>query len=190
MYCFDTCSRFFWCLDSLFSHNVQTHGEIMKNCTCTTEHWEGTEKVWSFLDKKAKQSKHSETGDVMLKSNDNHEPMNHESLTKLYPIKVKKVKEVKAPKENKSEQVKIPKAKRAIGVGRRALPVAVGVAVGNTVAKTAVVKAATKKAIKRVRHTVKVNNSAQVVLDEIVGDEIHVVSLLFYLMLYMKMTMS
>ena len=82
MYCFDTCSRFFWCLDSLFSHNVQTHGEIMKNCTCTTEHWEGTEKVWSFLDKKAKQSKHSEKGDVMLKSNDELYK-NHKSLTKL-----------------------------------------------------------------------------------------------------------
>ena len=73
----------------------------------------------------------------MLKSNDKLNK-NHESLMKLYPIKVKKV---KAPKENKSEQM------RAKGVGSRALHVAVVVVVGNTVANTLVVKAATKKAI-------------------------------------------
>ena len=55
---------------------------IIKNCTCTTEHWEGTEKVWSYLDKKAKQCKHSEKVDVMLKNNDKLNK-NHESLTKL-----------------------------------------------------------------------------------------------------------
>ena len=69
------------------------------------------------------------------------------------------------------------KAKRAKGVGSRALPTAVGVAVGGTVAKTVVVKTVTKKAVGRVRHTAKVNNSAQVVLDEFVGDEINVAEL-------------
>ena len=117
-YCCNTCDRFFWCADSLFSHKVKTHGESMEECTCTTAHWEGTEKVWLFLDKKAKQLKHSEKGDVMLKNNDKLNN-NHESLTKLYPVRVKKGKEIKAPKENKSEQVKMPKAKRAKGVGSR-----------------------------------------------------------------------
>ena len=79
-------------------------------------------------------------GDVMLKNNDKLN-MNHESLTKLYPARVKKGKEVKAPKEKKSEQVTMSKAKKAKGVGGRVLPTAVDVA------KSVVVKNVTKKSV-------------------------------------------
>ena len=73
--------------------------------------------------------------------------------------------------------MKSPKAKRAKGVGSRALSVTVDVAVVNTVAKTVVAKAATKKAIDKVKHTVNIANGIQGELDEIVVDEIMVESL-------------
>ena len=58
----------------------KTHEEIMEDCTCTTARWKGTEQVWSFLDKKAKQLNHSGKGDVLYKNNAKLNK-NHELLT-------------------------------------------------------------------------------------------------------------
>ena len=52
---------------------------------------------------------------------------------------------------------------------------------GGSAAKSVVVKTVTKKIVGRVRHTVKVNNSAHVVLDKFVFDEINMAELPVFL---------